>query len=186
MLLYRTFAYLDTAKPGESGHADYLHRPQGRHRLDNPLQYDVWYLADSPSGAVGETFGDLPRWKASMLPVPAVRGSVRALGTYEIPDNLALLDLDDGHNLAARGLRPTQVVTRVRPVTQAWALRVFDERDAATGERLWAGVRWWSYHRPTWPIYGVWGCTPVNVDVQELTMSHPAVRDAARHLTKPI
>lgn len=185
MLLYRTFAYLRTARSGESGHPDYLHLPQGRHRLDNPVHYSVWYLAESPSGAVGETFGDLPRWHSPMLDVPALPGSVRALGVYELPDSLPLLDLDDGRNLADRAVRPTQVVTRVRAVTQAWALRVFDERDSG-GARLWAGVRWWSYHRPTWPVFGIWGHTPVNVDVQVLTMSHPAISDAARNLSRPI
>ena len=185
MLLHRVFAYLPTAGPGESGHPDYLHRPQGASRFDNPLHYDVWYLADSPSGAVAETFADVPRWEPSMLVFPALPGSVRALGTYFIPDNLALLDLDSGRNLADRSLRPTEVITRVRAVTQPLALSVFNERDAA-GVRMWAGVRWWSYHRPTWPICAVWVGTPENVDVQELTLDHPAVRDAARTLTRPL
>lgn len=185
MLLFRTFAYVQGAKPRQSGHPGNLHKPQGRHRLDNPAHYDVWYLADNASGAVGETFGALATWRPAMFAVPAVPGSVRALGIYELPDDMPLLDLDSGPNLADRRLRPTGVVTRVRPVTQAWALRIHQKRDSA-GPPLWAGVRWWSWHRPTWPIVGVWGVVPRNARVEPLDIDSPAVVDAARALTRPL
>lgn len=120
-----------------------------------------------------------------MFPFPAVPDATRALGTFEVSGDTPLLDLDDARALLERGLRPTQVIQRNRPVTQAWALRIYQERDRA-GSPLWAGVRWWSYHRPSWPIYGLWGVVPVCVGVEALHLDHPAVRDAARSLSKPL
>jgi hypothetical protein len=185
VLLYRVFAYLASATVGTPGHPGYLHRPQGRGRLDNPSDYDGWYLSEQEAGAVGEVFADLLRWTDDMFAAPYLPGAKRALGTYEIPDDTGLLDLDDARNLLARGLRPTQVIERNRPATQAWALDIYNERKAGTGARLWAGVRWWSYHRPQWRVVGLWGVTPAPVRVDALDLAHPAVIDAARVLAKP-
>ncbi len=152
-------------------------------RLDNPADYDCWYLAADAPGAVGETFGDLDVWTSGMFSFPALAGADRALGTYKIPDATPILDLDDARNLLDRGLRPTQVIERNRPATQGWALRIFNER-TRTGSRKWNGVRWWSYHRPQWRIYGLWELTPECVAVDALALDHPAVVDAARVLSK--
>lgn len=186
MLLYRVFAYLASAPAREPGHPSYVHRPQGRGRLDNPAGYDCWYLSEQEAGAVAEVFADLLRWTDDMFAAPYLPGAARALGTYEIADDAALLDLDDARNLLARGLRPTQVIERNRSATQAWALDIYNERQAGTGARLWAGVRWWSYHRPEWRVMGIWGVTPTSVRVDALALTHPAVVDAARVLAKPL
>ena len=143
------------------------------------------YLSAEAGGAVGEVFADLGRWSPEMFDVPFLPGGERALGVYEIPDETSLLDLDDAKHLLDRGLRPTQVIERNRPATQAWVLKIFDERDA-DGSRRWRGVRWWSYHRPQWRILGLWGVTPSNVAVEPLELGHPAVHDAARALSKPV
>ncbi|MGY1686882.1 RES family NAD+ phosphorylase [Geodermatophilus sp. SYSU D00867] len=185
MLCYRVFPFLNQAGPGEPGHPSYLHLPQGQGRLDNPHRYNVWYLAADASGAVGETFGDLSRWRDEMFTFPALAGSRRALGTFRIQDDVRLLELDDARNLLERGLRPTQVIDRNRGVTQAWALRTWEETDGR-GVQTWAGVRWWSFHRPHWRIIGLWGHMPECVEVQPLTMRHPAVVDAATTLLKEI
>ena len=72
-----------------------------------------------------------------------------------------------------RRLRPSQVVTRDRSVTQAWARKVWEE-----GE--WSGVRWWSYHDPRWTTLGVWTTTTLTVaGVEDLSATHPAVIEAA-------
>jgi hypothetical protein len=112
-------------------------------------------------------------------------GSRRALGTYRVPDGTPILDLDDAEALLDRGLRPTQVIERNRPATQAWALSIFNER-ASDGGRRWNGVRWWSYHRPQWRIYGLWEITPDGVAIEALDLAHPAVQDAARTLARPV
>ena len=185
MLLYRVFPYLDAAGEEEAGHPRYLHRPQGKGRLDNPDEYDCWYLSADPSGAVGEAFADFHTWIPDMFPVPFLPGGRRALGTYSLPDDTPLLDLDDARNLLERGLRPTQVIERNRAATQAWALKIFQETNP-DGSRKWSGVRWWSYHRPHWGIVGLWGVTPECVEVEALSLGHPAVVDAARALAKPL
>jgi hypothetical protein len=187
MLLYRVFAYLPAAATAATaGHPQYIHTPQGRGRLDNPSDYTVWYLSDQPSGAIGETFADLVLWRDAMFPAPYLPGAQRVLGTYDVADDLPILDLDDANALLQRGLRPSQVIQRNRPVTQAWAKGIFDEKDH-DGTRKWDGVRWWSYQRPQWRIVGLWGnIPPACVSVDPLTVAHPAVRDAARTLGKRI
>jgi RES domain len=185
-LYYRVFPFLAHAKVGEPGHPQYLHKPQGGGRLDNPRYYDVWYLAAEMSGAAGEVFGDLTTWSKLMFDFPKLPGAVRALGTYELSDNLPLLDLDDAQNLVDRGLRPTQVVERNRAATQAWALRIWQEYDPGTGLPKWVGIRWWSFHRPQWRVLGVWGATPRCLAVATLDTSSPAIVDAARQLGRVI
>lgn len=188
MLVYRVFPYLPSAADGEPGHPGYLNPGQGTGRLDNAQDYLCWYFAAEPSGAVGELFGDLGRWSEAMLLFPALPGSRRALGVYELADDTPLLNLDDARSLLDRGLRPTQVIARNRPVTQAWALRVFQEQ--RDGHRTWAGVRWWSFQRPQWTIVGIWQqagmSAPTCVRVESLDLSHVVVVDAARALAKPL
>ena len=185
MLLYRVFGYLPSAKQGEPGHPRHVNRPQIHGRLDNPTEYDCWYLARDMAGAVGEAFGNQGVWTESMFPAPWLPGGRRALGVFEVPDDIAVLDLDDAQNLADRGLRPTQVVIRNLPVTQGWALRIFQET-TADGARKWDGVKWWSFQRPQWEVYGLWNGAPVCVDVQPLDLAHPAVVDAAKTLARPL
>lgn len=190
MLAYRIFPYLSSARAGQPGHPLYLHKPQGRGRLDNPGAYDLWYLALNPSGAVAEVFGDHRTWTADMFDAPFVPGSRRALATFEVPDGLGLLDLDSAQNLLDLGIRPTEVVGRNRPASQAWALRVFNQRDTA-GQRKWAGVKWWSFHRPHWSVLGIWE-TPGNPapltlkSVDPLDLGNIHVQDAATSLGKVI
>jgi hypothetical protein len=187
LLLYRVFPYSPSAGSGEAGHPDYVHRPQGAGRLDNPNEYECLYLSAEASGAVGEVFGQLSQWSVDMFTFPAAPGATRALGTYELADEAPVLDLDDAQTLLDRGLRPTQVIERNRPTTQAWALRVFREIDQSRrGARKWDGVRWWSYQRPYWRIYGLWGPRPHCVQVDALDLAHPSVVDAAQALARPI
>lgn len=186
MLVYRVFPHLSSAERGDSGDAMYVHRPQGRGRLDNPDRYDTWYFGVTSETAVGESFADLAAWRASMFNFPALPGARRALGAFEVPDDARILDLDDANALRDRALRPTQVVSRNRPVTQRWALSIFEET-TSDGSRKWDGVRWWSYHRPHWTVIALWtplGEQPIHScsRVERLTLTHPAVVDAARSL----
>lgn len=190
MLVYRVFPHLAGAKSGESGDPMHLYRPQGRGRLDNPDRYDTWYFGLTPETAVAESFADLATWRPSMCAFPALPGAERALGTFVVRDDSRVLDLDDANALRDRGLRPTQVVSRIRPVTQGWALSIFEET-ASDGNRRWDGVRWWSYHRPHWVVVALWtptGEQPTHActSVERLTLTHPAVVDAARSLGKPV
>lgn len=185
VLAYRVFPYLHSAAAGGPGHPLYEHRPQRDGRLDHP-DYYVWYLTLQPQAAVGEVFGNLAVWETSMFKAPQVHGARRALGVYRLPDDLPVLDLDDPAELAQRGLRPTQVVVRNLAVTQAWAHRIWDERDVHDpARRRWRAVRWWSYHRPFWPVLGSWQ-RPELDHVEDLDLTHTAVRDAAAALVRPL
>ncbi|MDN5797836.1 MAG: RES family NAD+ phosphorylase [Intrasporangium sp.] len=168
----------------------YVHRPQGRGRLDNPDRYDAWYFGVTPETAVAETFADLAVWRSGMFDFPAMPGARRVLGVFEIPDDARILDLDDANALRDRALRPTQVVARIRPATQGWALGIFNETDTS-GQRKWDGVRWWSYHRPHWAVIALLTPrdeTPIHscLRTERLTMTHPAVVDSARSLGRRI
>lgn len=185
MLVYRVFAHLLGAAAGQPGHPLYEHRPQRAGRIDHP-DYYVWYVARTPEAAAGEVFGNFASWDASIFPVPALPGAVRALGVYRLPDDLRLLDLDDPQALSERQLRPTQVVTRNLSVTQAWAHSIWDERNPHDpAERRWQAVQWWSYHRPSWQVMGSW-LRPELVDVEPLSLTHKAVAEAAAALVRPL
>jgi RES domain len=176
VLLYRVFPHLRGAAAGEPGHALYVPR-QGKGRWDNPALYRCFYLATSAEAAVGETFANLTEWTPAMLIVPGLPGSERQLGTYRVDEETnPLLDLDDPQALIDRGMRPTHVVVRNRPRTQGIAARIFDEGK-------WAGIQWWSCHRPQWTAVCLWADTLTVARVDPLP-GHPAVDDAARSLAK--
>jgi RES domain-containing protein len=178
MLLYRVFPYLATARPSEPGHPLYVHPDQGRGRWDNWDLYRAVYAAGSPSGAVGEAFAGLSTWSKAMLPFPSVPGSARAIGVYAFDEEAnALLDLDDARMLLERNLRPTDVVVRNRPRTQGIARMVHSER-------RWAGMSWWSMHRPQWTLHVIWTADVLRVERVESLAGHPGLLDAGRLLAK--
>lgn len=184
MLAYRIFPHLPTARPGQPGHPLYEHRPQRGGRIDHP-DYFVWYLARQPEAAIGESFANLAAWGESMFDFPQL-GARRALGTFWLPDDLPVLDLDDPRELLERSLRPTHVVARNLPVTRAWGHRIWSERSTADPtERQWQAVSWWSFHRPTWTVLASWSRPEVR-EVEPLHLDHPAVRDAADSLHRPL
>ena len=139
----------------------------------------VLYLSTSPVGAIVEVFASLAVWESKMFVSPTTPGATRSLGRYKLADRAKILDLDDVDALRALGLRPSEVVTPDRSVTQRWAKRVVEER-------RWDGVRWWSFHDSHWHSYGIWGRRHLSVlDVEPLSLDHPAVVEAATVLRRP-
>lgn len=190
MLLYRVFRYSDKAKPGTSGHPLFLYKPQGSGRWDNPAHYDTWYVARHAECAIGETFGNLDKWREATFTEVFPGDTRKVLATFEAPDDLAILDLDDPQNLLDWHLRPTQVAVRNRPATQGVALRIFEDKKF-DGTRKWDGISWWSTRWPQWNPICLWvppgelpPLTLKNIDY--LTVNHPAVTDAAKTLAKEI
>lgn len=177
--LYRVLPWLASAPRGAPGHPLFVPPKQGTGRVDNPERYQTLYLSDGPGGAVAEAFAWLQTWDAGMLRgPPSLSGSVQALATYELKEEGRFCDLDDARRLLDFGIRPSQVVTRDRAVTQAWALRIFD----AGG---WAGVRWWSYYDPRWESHGIWATDLLDVvGTVALTLDQPAVAEAADVLSR--
>jgi len=177
VLVYRVFPHVAAAHPGQPGHPLYLNPHQGKGRFDNPSRYLAWYMAAESTSAVAESFADITKWSEAMFAFPLIAGARRALGTFELPDDLPYVDLDDPQRLVELGVRPSQVVERNLPYTQALAARIYDEH-------RYNGIRWWSFHRPQWRVWGLWEISPDVAEVEELTIDHPAVRDAARALAK--
>lgn len=186
MLLYRVFLHDPQAAPGDSGHPTYIHRPQGAGRWDNPDLYDAWYLSLTPEGAIGETFGNIPTWSDEMIDHPT--GLRRALAVFSIPDELPIFDFDDPENLLHLGMRPTQVVIRNKTFTQNKAAVLHQER-YTDGSAQWAGLKWWSFHRPTWNNLMLWSTpaapAPLKLqDIEQLTIATPTLIDAANTLSR--
>lgn len=181
MLLYRVFPWSRTAPATEPGHSLYVPEPQGAGRADNAGRYQALYLSSAPAGAVAEAFGSLKLWTPRMFLRPDLPGSVRALAAYVLPDDAPVFDLDDARALASLGLRPSQVVTRDRQVTQRWALAIYERR-------RWIGLRWWSYYDASWYSYALWNIAalrPQPEAVQPLDLDHPAVVEASEVLRRP-
>lgn len=181
MLLYRVFPWLAGAAEGEPGHPLHVPEPRGAGRADNADRYRVLYLSSAPAGAVSEAFGSLALWTPGMFLRPDLPGSRRSLATYEIADERPVFDLDDPSALTSLALRPSQVVTRDRQVTQRWALTVY-------AQGRWSGVRWWSYYDPQWYSYAVWDIAALAVrsgTIRALAIDDPAVIEASVILRRP-
>ena len=180
--LFRVLPYLPGARRGQPFHPMFVPPSTGSARIDNPDRYDTLYVSDAAAGAVAEAFGWRPVWAEPMLRGrPTMVGSVQALVEYEADDAaLTVCDLDDAERLVVLALRPSQVVTRDRAVTQAWAARIFDGGG-------FAGVRWWSYYDPQWGSLGLWDVSALKVrEVTVLTLDHLAVVEAAAVLNRPL
>lgn len=179
MLLYRVFPYLSGASAGQPGHPLYIHPAQGTGRFDNRSHYLAWYMAAEAVSAVGESFAHLSSWRNEMFEFPQIPGSRKALGIYDLPDDLPYVDLDDPQRLVDLGVRPSQVIARNRPYTQALALRIYVEGRCN-------GIRWWSFHHPQWRVYCLWEIGPKIAQIDALAVGHRAVDSAARTLAKTI
>lgn len=187
MLVHRIFPYLSSAAAGEKFSPTFV-PPQGKGRLDNPDLFACWYFATSPSGAVGEAFGEQREWSDDML-CYGTSGPRRVLGLFTLPDDINLLDLDDAQVLVDYKLRPTQVVEPNRSFTQRWARRIASEYRPGTSVPAWDGVSWWSLQRPHWKLVAVWVRTGASnpasfVSHEPLGKNHPAVQDAMSSLKK--
>jgi hypothetical protein len=178
--LYRVFPWLATAAAGEPGHPAFVPR-LGAGRIDNPDSYLTLYLSDGPGGACAEAFFFKSAWGSSIFRgLPGLPGSVQAITTFELDPEVMICDLDDASRLLELRLRPSQIVTRDRKVTQAWALRIFREG-------RWGGIRWWSYYDPRWGSHGIWRTEALSViGVEPLTLDHPAIAEAADVLNRRV
>lgn len=155
-------------------------QPSGRGRIDAPQLFAVLYLSSAAAGAVAEAFGRLDVWSASMLREAGSTGAMRVVAEYELSDSTRVLDLDDVASLAELVIRPSEVVTRDRAVTQAWAIRAYRKR-------RWAGIRWWSYYDPRWYAYGLWDISKLRFrEADVLSSTHPALLEAASVLKRTL
>lgn len=180
MILFRVFPYDAGAAPDQPGGALFVPTGTGAGRIDNPDLYDVMYVAESAAAAVAETFGRLAVWRGSTF-THAI-GLRYALGAYTLPDGVRLFGLDDLDALRSIGVaHPSEVVTRDRMKTQAWARTIFSRSG-------FAGIRWWSYYNPDWSVAGMWDVRRLRVAAapEPLSPDHGAVRDAASAIVRQV
>jgi hypothetical protein len=174
--LYRCFAWRAAARDDQPDGALWLPRIfQGEGRHDNPDVYGCLYLADRPASCIAEQLAAFrgQRLTASML---RRRGLPLALARLEIRDNATLIDLDDPSVLLRERLRPSQVATRRRAVTQPQALALYRRHPRA------AGLRWWSSWEALWANVTVFDRAVAAmhaIEVTELTLDHPNLLEAA-------
>jgi hypothetical protein len=145
VILWRVLPWDPSAPPAAAGGALWFPRPfQGTGRHDAPPRYGCLYVTELLTAAIAEALapfrgtGDL---RAELL----VRGGrPLAAAELELDDAAVLVDLDDPRTLARERLRPSQVATGRRAVTQAYAARLFAAHPDA------AGLRWWSTLEASW------------------------------------
>jgi hypothetical protein len=146
VIVWRVFPLDGPAAGPQPGGALWFPRAfQGVGRHDNPDRYGCLYVTLDAVAAVAEALAQF-RGAGRLTDAMLMRGGRRlALCSLELDvDDGALVDLDDPAVLAAERLRPSQVATRTRDVTQAQALRLFDQRPDALG------LRWWSTLEASW------------------------------------
>jgi hypothetical protein len=144
VILWRVLPWDPSARPAAPGGALWFPRPfQGTARHDNPSRYGCLYVAEEPAAAIAEALAPF-RGTGDLEPEMLTRmGRPLALARLELRD-ARLLDLDDPAVLLDAGLRPSQVATGRRDVTQPEAARLFDAHPDA------AGLRWWSTLEASW------------------------------------
>ena len=175
----RVFPYDAAAKARDAGHPMFV-PPQGHGRWDNPDLYQAMYVASSPAGAIGERFVSLSHWSLDMLLDPVRPGLERSLAVYRFDEEThPLLDLDNPAELSRRELRPTDVVKHNGPRTQDLAATIFNER-------RWAGLSWWSMHRPQWTLHVLWDLDALELHHVEALPGNVGMIEAGELLGKDI
>ncbi len=143
MRLYRVFAWAASAAGRRPGGPLFVPRDrQGAGRHDAPEKYGAWYCAREAVAAVGEAIQFARGQSIENADFARAGGRVLALLELELDEQARLVDLDDAAELVERSIRPSQVATGRRSVTQRIGSRVFDE--GATG------FSWWSTLEAEW------------------------------------
>ena len=179
MILYRCFAWSARARAGQRGSALWFPREfQGEGRHDNPDTYGCLYLADREASGVVE---QLAPFRGQQLRPSFLRrrGLPLSVAAIELADDADVIALDEPSVLRRERLRPSQVATRYRTVTQPQALALHRAHPQA------AAVRWWSTYESLWANYTVFdrAAPALRVrDVRALTVDDGAVVDAAELL----
>lgn len=149
---------------------------QGAGRHDNPELFGCLYVGERPISPIAEALAPF-RGTGSLTPSMLVRsGRPLALAELSLPDEGHVLDLDDPAVLARAGLRPSQVATGLRDITQAYAARLHALHPPAVA------LRWWSTIEASLinlTIFDRAQQTLELIEMHTLSVDHPAVHEAA-------
>jgi hypothetical protein len=152
---------------------------QGAARHDNPEAYGCLYVSQTPVSAVAEALAPFRGRGALTAAMLERAGRALSLVALDLREPHGLLDLDEPDTLAAEGLRPSGVATRVRATTQRDALRLFH------GHRRATGLRWWSTIEASWINLTIFDRARRRLRVRSVELlgaEHEAVRGAAAEL----
>ncbi|MGO9249630.1 MAG: RES family NAD+ phosphorylase [Solirubrobacteraceae bacterium] len=177
MILWRLLPLAHDAAPaGPGGALRFPRELQGAGRHDNPDRYGCLYVSESPVSAVAEALAPF-RGTGALVPTMLLRaGAPLVLAQLELEDGSDLIDLDEPRVLTRTRLRPSQVATYTRALTQAYATRIYDEHPTAVG------LSWWSTIEASLvnsTLYDRAADVLRLVDIQQLTLEHPATHAAA-------
>ena len=177
MILHRCFAWNRAA--GDDAQDGPLWFPrifQGEGRHDNPDTYGCLYLADRAVSCIAEQLAAF-RGQRVTKSILRRRGLPLAVAEIELrTSDTAVIDLDDPVVLRRERLRPSQVATRTRAITQVQALALYRAHTDA------AGLRWWSTWEALWANVTVFDRAATSLrlaGVRELTLSDAALLEAA-------
>jgi hypothetical protein len=179
LILYRCFAWNERARTRDpDGPLWFPRRFQGDGRHDNPDLYGCLYVTVAEVSGVVE---QLARFRTQRLQPSLLRrrGLPLAVARLELADEAPLLDLDEPRVLARERLRPSEVATKHREVTQPQA-RALHEKHADA-----AGIRWWSTFESLWTNVTLFDRARMRLrvrEVRELTLEDAAVVEAAELL----
>jgi hypothetical protein len=183
VILFRCLAWDRAASPRARGGPLWFPRMlQGNGRHDNPEVYGCLYVSVEPVSAVAE---QLQRLAGTSLEEPDLvrRGLPLALAAIDFDERAELVDLDDPAVLVGEGLRPSQVATNDRSLTQTGAGEIHARHPQAVG------LRWWSTIEALWPNVTLFDRADELLgveDVQPLELGDGIVIEAAEYLGLPI
>lgn len=177
MILWRLLPLVGDVAPSSPGGALWFPRElQGAGRHDNPELYGCLYLSESALSAVAEALAQF-RGAGVLTQGMLIRANLPlALVQVDCTGDQRLIDLDDPEVLTSTRLRPSQVATKARTVTQAYAARIFDTHPMAVG------LRWWSTLEASltnFTLYDRAASALRLIDSTPLTLEHSATREAA-------
>ena len=183
MILFRCLAWDKAASPRARGGPLWFPRMlQGNGRHDNPEVFGCLYVSVEPVSAVAEQIQRLAG--TSLEPADLVRrGLPLALAAVDFDESGELVDLDDPGVLVGEGLRPSQIATNDRSVTQAGAAEIHARHPEAVG------LRWWSTIEALWPNVTLFDRAEELLsvgDVHPLELGDGIVVEAAEYLGIPI
>jgi RES domain-containing protein len=180
VILWRVLPWRPEAAPRDPRGALWFARElQGAGRHDNPELYGCLYAAERAVSAVAEALAPFRGTGKLMEGMLTRSGLPLALAQLSLSDDARILDLDDPAVLQEVGLRPSQVATGERTVTQGYAARLYALSTAPSA------LRWWSTIEASFANLTVFervGDAIETVDVSLLTRAAVPVLEAAELL----
>ena len=180
MRLFRVFDWNESALGRTAGGPLWVARArQGSGRHDAPARYGAWYCSRDAVSAIAECIQYLRGHVLADADFVRAGGATKAIVGLWVDDAIDVVNLDDSSQLLRRHLRPSQVATMRRSMTQTIAASVFDEGAA--------GLEWWSTLEAEWSnvtLFHERALPHVAVESppRRLSVRLPEVQQAAQHL----